>query len=59
MVKLRNALCPACGADVSVTYWPFSVPLYTIHVIRGSQRDCGNSLRPVEVRPENDRLRPA
>ncbi len=58
MAKLRNAVCPTCGADVSVTYWPFSVPLYTIHVIRGSQRDCGSSLRPVEVQPEN-RVRPA
>lgn len=58
MVKLRNAICPSCGADVSVTYWPYSVPLYTVHVVRGSNRDCAKSLRPVDVRPENERPRP-
>lgn len=57
-MKLRSAVCPACGAEVTVTYWPYSVPLYTVHVARGLQRECGHSLRPVEVRSENDPLPP-
>jgi hypothetical protein len=57
-MRIRHAVCPACGADVTVTYWPYSVPLYTVHVARGLQRDCSNSLRPVEIRPEEDPLRP-
>ncbi len=54
MTKLRNAVCPTCNADVTVTYWPYGVPLYTVHFVRGSNRDCASSLRPVEVRPESD-----
>lgn len=53
-MKLRNAVCPACGADVSVTYWPYGVALYTVHLVRGTNRDCAKSLRPVEVRPDKD-----
>jgi C4-type Zn-finger protein len=52
MAQIRNAICPTCGADVSVTYWPYNVPLYTMHIVRGSNRDCRNSLRPVEVERE-------
>ncbi len=47
MTKLRNAVCPSCGAEVTVTYWPYSVPLYTVHLIGGSTRECRQSLRPV------------
>jgi hypothetical protein len=54
MAQLRNAVCPSCGADVTVTYWPYNVPLYTVHLVRGSNRDCGNSLRPVETRAKKD-----
>jgi len=36
-----------CGAEVTVTYWPYSVPLYTVHLIGGSTRECRQSLRPV------------
>jgi hypothetical protein len=58
MTKLRNAPCPTCGAEVTVTYWPYNVPLYTAHLVKGTNRDCGNSLRPVDVRAENHRPRP-
>lgn len=47
MTKLRDAVCPTCGSEVSVTYWPYNVPLYTVHLVRGSNRDCRQSLRPV------------
>jgi len=53
MAQIRNAVCPTCGAEVSVTYWPYNVPLYTMHIVRGSNRDCRNSLRPVETRSED------
>jgi hypothetical protein len=56
-MRLRHAVCPTCGADVTVTYWPYSVPLYTVHLVRGSQRECGSSLRPVEGHSENDARR--
>jgi hypothetical protein len=39
---------------VTVTYWPYNVPLYTVHLVRGSNRDCGSSLRPVETRTKKD-----
>lgn len=56
MSRLHNTVCPTCHADVSVTYWPYGVPLYTVHFVRGSNRECGCSLRPVvEVRPAADR----
>jgi hypothetical protein len=47
MTKLRRAVCPSCGAEVSVTYWPYNVALYTVHLVSGSNRDCRQSLRPV------------
>jgi len=47
MARARNAVCPSCGASVTVTYWPFNVPLYTVHVRGKSNRDCPASLRPL------------
>jgi hypothetical protein len=47
MTQVRTALCPACRAVVSVTYWPFNVPLFAEHVVHGSNRDCWQSLRPI------------
>lgn len=59
MTKLREAICPNCGTQVSVTYWPYNLPLYTVHVIRGSNRDCRQSLRPVVAdRPGPEPTRP-
>jgi len=51
MTKLRRAVCPVCQTEVSVTYWPYNVPLYSVHLVQGSNRDCRLSLRPV-VDPE-------
>jgi hypothetical protein len=48
MVKLRDAVCPACTKIVSVTYWPFNVPLYSQHSVPGAVRDCELALRPVK-----------
>jgi len=48
MTKLRDAVCPACNKIVTVTYWPFNVPLYAQHSIPGTERDCRLGLRPVE-----------
>jgi hypothetical protein len=45
--KLRHAVCPDCGNDVTVTYWPYNVPLYTVHAATAGERDCRLSLRPV------------
>ena len=58
MTKIREAVCPACGSEVSVTYWPYNVPLYTVHLVQGSNRDCRQSLRPV-VDPRKETPRPA
>jgi hypothetical protein len=49
MTQVRTALCPACRAVVSVTYWPLKVPLFAMHVVYGSNRDCRKSLQPVET----------
>ena len=49
MTKLRDAVCPACTKIVSVTYWPFNVPLYSQHLIPGTSRDCELTLRPVKT----------
>ena len=43
MQRLRDAVCPTCGSEVTVTYWPYNVPLYTVHLVRGSNRDCRQS----------------
>jgi hypothetical protein len=51
MSKLRSAVCPSCGVEVSVTYWPYNVPLYTVHGLRDKTRDCRLSLRPVVQDP--------
>src|SRR5437870_5920969 len=40
MIRLRDAVCPACTKIVSVTYWPFKVPLYSQHSVPGTSRDC-------------------
>jgi hypothetical protein len=59
MAKIRDAVCPSCGSEVSVTYWPYNVPLYTVHLVRGSNRDCRQSLRPVVIeRPTQEPPRP-
>ena len=59
MTKLRRAVCPHCGSEVSVTYWPYNVPLYTVHLVHGSNRECRLSLRPVIVdRPGHEPIRP-
>jgi len=47
MARTRKAVCPSCGASVTVTYWPFNIPLYTVHTRGGSNRDCPSSLRPL------------
>jgi hypothetical protein len=49
MAKLRDAVCPACNKLVSVTYWPFNVPLYSQHSLAGTSRDCELALRPVKT----------
>lgn len=58
MTKIRDAVCPACGSEVSVTYWPYNVPLYTVHLVRGSNRDCRQSLRPVVAPTDSTPPRP-
>jgi hypothetical protein len=51
--KLHRAVCPNCGKDITVTYWPYNVPLYTTHTIPDTERECRASLRPVvRVPPE-------
>jgi len=50
MIKLREAVCPTCSKTVSVTYWPYNVPLCAQHSIPGTERDCGSGLRPVETK---------
>jgi hypothetical protein len=55
MTRPRNAVCPSCGASVTLTYWPFNVPLYTVHVRSGSNRDCRASLRPLEGEEGDER----
>ena len=50
MVKLREAVCPTCTKTVSVTYWPYNIPLYAQHSKPGTDRDCGAGLRPVETK---------
>jgi len=52
MTKLRSAICPSCGVEVTVTYWPYNVPLYTVHGVNGATRDCRLSLRPVVQEPK-------
>jgi hypothetical protein len=59
MTKIRDAVCPSCGSEVSVTYWPYNVPLYTVHLVRGSNRDCRQSLRPVVAPQDTPPPRPA
>lgn len=54
MTQIRSAVCPTCGANVSVTYWPYNVPLYTMHGVPGTNRDCRTSLRPVETPKPKD-----
>jgi hypothetical protein len=49
MAKLREAVCPTCTKTVSVTYWPYNVPLYAQHSVPDTHRDCRSSLRPVET----------
>jgi len=49
MTKIRDAVCPACNKVVSITYWPFNVPLYSQHAIPGTARDCGLGLHPVKT----------
>ena len=51
MEKIRSSVCPSCGVEVTVTYWPYNVPLYTVHTVRGAERDCRLSLRPVVQDP--------
>ena len=46
--RIREAVCPECGATVSVTYWPLGWPLYSEHRRLDKDRDCRRSLRPVE-----------
>ena len=65
MTKIRDAVCPTCGSEVSVTYWPYNVPLYaqhsrpgTVHLVRGSNRDCRQSLRPVVAPTDSNPPRP-
>jgi hypothetical protein len=59
MTKLRRATCPACSSEVSVTYWPYNIALYTVHNVPDSNRECRESLRPVGDRTEPERPRPA
>lgn len=47
IAKLRTAVCPSCGKEVTVTYWPYNAPLYTVHLVGNSNRDCRQSLRAV------------
>ena len=49
--RMRSAVCPSCGAEITVTYWPYNVPLYTVHSAKGTERDCRLSLRPVVQDP--------
>jgi hypothetical protein len=58
MTRIRAAVCPSCGNEVTVTYWPYNVPLYTVHLVRGSNRDCRQSLRPVVTPPASESPRP-
>jgi Zn ribbon nucleic-acid-binding protein len=58
MEKVRRAVCPACSTEVTVTYWPYNIPLYTVHNIQNTNRECRQSLRPID-RPDADRPRPA
>ena len=58
MTKLRSAVCPVCTSEVTVTYWPYNIALYTVHNVPDSNRECRQSLRPVADRSEPDRARP-
>ena len=49
MTKLHDAVCPTCSKTVTVTYWPYNVPLYTQHSVPGTERECRSGLRPVET----------
>jgi len=49
MTKLRDAVCPACGKIVTVTYWPLNIPLYSQHSVPGTPRDCELTLRPIKT----------
>jgi hypothetical protein len=49
MTKLHDAVCPTCSRTVTVTYWPYNVPLYTQHSVPGTERECRSGLRPVEI----------
>ena len=49
MSKLHDAVCPTCRRTVTVTYWPYNVPLYTQHSVPGTERECRSGLRPVET----------
>jgi len=49
MTKLHEAVCPDCHKTVSVTYWPYNVPLYSQHSVPGRERDCTSALRPVKM----------
>ena len=52
MTRLRIAICPSCHAEVTVTYYPFNVALYTVHTQPSSNRECRLSLRPVAEAPK-------
>jgi hypothetical protein len=54
MTQLRTSVCPVCRVEVSVTYWPFKLALFTLHMVRGSNRECRNSLRPVDPRTDGE-----
>ena len=34
-----------------MTYWPYNVPLFTVHSMRGTERECRQSLRPNAPEP--------
>ena len=54
VLKLRRAVCPTCGRDITVTYWPYNVPLYTTHTVPDTERECRSSLRPVVLKPDEE-----
>ena len=54
MTRLHRAVCPTCGRDITVTYWPYNVPLYTAHNVPDTERECRSSLRPVTRVPPED-----
>lgn len=50
-MAMHEAICPGCGKTVTVSRWPFGIPIYTQHSPPEAGRDCPLSLRPISQEP--------